>query len=182
MSRTLPIVVLALVLVLAGCGGDDADPTPTTAPTPAGTPPTPAGPATAVVAPTRAAATRNGQLVGDGVCQTRVPLTWSEDAPGTGTTAGGHRFTIFGNALTAEGAWETAITLLKDQSARQPDAQVMEGEAYVRITYADSRGFAYRARFGDLYCDVRVNARGSPISETERATWDAIIESLEPVT
>ncbi len=120
-------------------------------------------------------------MVGDGVCEARVPLTWDEDAPGTGTTAGGHAFSVFGNVLAGADTWETAATLLRNQAVRQPDARLVEGDDFIQITYANAAGLAYRARFAGVYCDIRITGRGGQISAGERATWEAIIASLKPV-
>lgn len=182
MRSPLAAMLTACALLLAACGSEDADPTPTS-PAPAATPPTPAGP---VASPTARPASPDAgagmMWVSDGVCRASVPATWTEDSPGTGTTPSGHRFSIFGNHLTSDDAWETAISLLEEQESRQPDAQITEGPNFIRVTYAGNDGFAYRARFGDIYCDLRVTTRGGTTSDSEHAAWEAIIESLGPAT
>jgi len=183
MKRSLVIALFCLMSVLTACGGNDASDEPVV-PEPAIATPTSsvASPAaTAASAATPVRVTRDGVLVGDGVCWARVPLAWSEDAPGTGTTGGGHAYSIFGNNLTGDDTWVTAITLLKRQATLQPGADLIEGQTFVRITYPNASGLAYRARFDGVYCDIRITGRGNPISEGERATWDEIIASLEPV-
>ncbi len=183
MKRSLAVVLCCLAFALAACGGNDAPVEPIVPETAIATPTSfGASPAAIPVsAATPIRVTRDGELVGDGVCQARVPLAWNEDAPGTGTTGGGHAFSIFGNNLTGDDTWDTAITLLKRQATLQPGADLIEGETFVRITYPNATGLAYRARFDGVYCDIRITGRGSPISEGERATWDGIIASLEPV-
>lgn len=183
MKRSLVVVLCCLTSAVSACGGNDtADepvvPIPAIA-TPASSVANPAATPASAATPIRVS--RDGILVGDGVCQARVPLAWSEDAPGTGTTGGGHAFSIFGNNLTGDDTWVTAITLLKRHATLQPGADLIEGKTFIRITYPNASGLAYRARFGGVYCDIRITGRGSPISEGERATWDAIIASLEPV-
>lgn len=180
MRRTLSVVALAFTLLLGACGDGDPRNTQATART-ATLPPTPAAPGTPIAGATPSLVSREGKLIGDGVCRARVPLAWTEDAPGTGTTGGGHVFSIFGNALVTDDAWVTASTMLRSQATRQPGSDLDEGGNFVRIVYADGGGLAYRARFGDTSCDIRITGRGGPISEGERATWDAIMASLEPV-
>jgi hypothetical protein len=51
----------------------------------------------------------------------------------------------------------------------------------VYVVYADDRGFEFRKRFGNRYCDFRVTSRGRAIAPDEQAYWDAVIESLTPV-
>lgn len=180
MRREFGLFVLCLVTLTTACGeAETTDDIPVSV---AATPEPAASPiATPTPRPTRELVTPAGHLVGDGVCDARVPLTWSEDAPGTGTTGGGHAFSIFGNVLASPDAWDTAATLLRNQAVRQPDAQLTEGDDFIQITYADAAGMAYRGHFAGVYCDIRITGRGDPISAAERATWEEIIASLEPV-
>jgi hypothetical protein len=178
MKRWSILSALTLLTMLTGCGDDDG---PTSVETP---PATPAAFATLIatpmLAPTRAAVTADGYLTGDGVCEARVPMTWVEDAPGTGTTSDGHTFSVFGNQLVGPDAWTTAANLLRDQINRQPDAQLSENERSVRITYGNGAGLAYRVRFVEVYCDLRITGPGRQVTAAERATWENVIESLQP--
>jgi hypothetical protein len=171
------ISALALLMMLAGCGEDDG---PTSVDTPPGSPAVATPGATPAPAATRAEVTEDGYLVGDGVCEARVPMTWVEDAPGTGTTSDGHTFSVFGNQLAGPDAWTTAANLLRDQTNRQPDAQLTETDNAVRITYANGAGLAYRIRFDEVYCDLRIAGTEREVSAAERATWEKIIASLQP--
>lgn len=177
MRRRSIVLALALLTTLVGCGDDN----PTSVDTPPGTQVVGATPAaTPAEATARAKVTDEGYLTGDGVCEARVPKTWVEDAPGTGTTSDGHTFSIFGNELAGPDAWATAATLLRDQMNRQPNAHLAENDISVRITYASGAGLAYRVRFAEVYCDLRISGPSRQVSEAERATWERVITSLQP--
>ena len=177
MRRWSVLSALVLLTMLTGCGDDG----PTSVDTPPGTPVAIATPlATPAYALTRAEVIADGYLVGDGVCEARVPKTWVEDAPGTGTTSDGHTFSVFGNQLVGPDAWTTAANLLRDQTNRQPDAQLAENDLSVRITYGNGAGLAYRVRFQEVYCDLRITGPGRQVSAAERATWEKVINSLQP--
>jgi hypothetical protein len=120
--------------------------------------------------------------VSDGVCQATVPANWVEESPGRGTTLEGHAFSVFGNRFQGSSGWDQAVTLFKNQAATRPNATVTEGDGFVHVVYPDDLGFAHRQRFDDRYCDVRITARGGPISPQEQAYWDAIVASLAPAT
>ncbi len=177
MRRWSVLSTLALLTMLAGCGDDS----PTSVDTPPGTPAASATPAAASAdVSTREPVTADGYLVGDGVCEARVPKTWVEDAPGTGTTSDGHTFSVFGNQLVGPDSWTTASNLLRNQTNRQPDAQLSENDYSVRITYGNGAGLAYRIRFEEVYCDLRITGPGRQVSDAERATWEKVIASLQP--
>jgi len=122
---------------------------------------------------------RTGVLVGDGICQTRVPTAWVEESPGNGTTPGRNRFVVYGNRLSGDAAWTNAVTLFTEQVERA-GATVESGEGWVRAIYPDGRGFAYRARFADRWCDVRLTARSGALPDGEALAWEAIVANLEP--
>jgi hypothetical protein len=166
-------LAMGLVLLLPACGGgDDNDPTavptsrPGLAPTsaPIGSPPP---------------ANRPGTVVSDGICQARLPAGWVEEAAGSGSTASGNRFAVYGNRLNGESAWTNAASLFTTQ-LENAGATVEEGDGWVRATYPDGRGFAYRARFDDRWCDVRLTARSGALPEVEAQAWEAIEASLGP--
>jgi hypothetical protein len=72
------------------------------------------------------------------------------------------------------------VQLLEDQAKKTADAVVTKTDDSVRIDLPANRGFEYRARFGNRYCDISVTA-SSEIPEDERATWDTLIASLAPI-
>ncbi len=179
------MLALALVL-LTGCGPTDDEPPPPPTATPIPPPATATavarGPATPAGGTSEAASDAgNGRIVSDGVCRVTVPSGWVDDGTGSGRTAGGHIFTLFGGRLTDAAAWDRAASLFRDQAASRRDATLTEGDGFLHVLYADGRGFAHRARFADRYCDIRVLGRGSgPIASQEQATWEAVVASLAP--
>lgn len=122
----------------------------------------------------------SAQVITDRVCQVRVPVDWVETGAGRGTTPSGARFEVFGNRLTSDSEWQAAVELLLNQVHARPGATVERDDTFIRVTYADHRGFVYRARFPDRYCDFSVTSLTGPIPATERAFWDAIIATLAP--
>ncbi|MER3437913.1 MAG: hypothetical protein C4346_10165 [Chloroflexota bacterium] len=122
----------------------------------------------------------SSQVITDRVCQARVPVDWVETGAGRGTTPSGARFELFGNRLTTDDEWQAAVELLLNQAKSRPGATVEQDATFVRVVYADQRGFVYRARFPDRYCDFSVTSLTGPIPAAERAYWDAIIATLAP--
>ncbi len=120
------------------------------------------------------------QVITDRVCQARIPVDWVETGAGRGTTPSGARFELFGNRLASDDEWQAAVELLLNQVKARPGATVERDDTFVRVTYADHRGFVYRARFPDRYCDFAVTSMSGPVPTEERAYWDAIIASLAP--
>jgi hypothetical protein len=179
---TLAVLCLMLTLLLSACAtGDDEK---SDEPTPAGSGPT----ATASAdEPTRVASTVepedlsdvNGQIISDGLCQALIPDGWVDDGTGRGTTTSGGRFVLFGGRAATDSDWERAADVVGTPTAgRAIDSLEREDDA-VRALFAEDRGFEYRKRFDTLYCDLTVTS-GKAVPETERAFWDAIIESLKP--
>jgi hypothetical protein len=183
------LLVLLLGTLLAGCStsddeGDGTTPTAAVSATPRATPGTGATSPAATVkagttAPTTVGAT-SGQVISDGICQASIPDDWVDDGTGHGTTSGGARYVLFGGRIASDDAWKQAVELVKKQAGSKEDAKVSEGDNFVRVDLADDRGFQYRGRFDDRYCDFSVTSPLSPIAEEERASWDAIIASLVP--
>jgi hypothetical protein len=126
-------------------------------------------------------ASGSGQIVTDGICQATVPDDWADSGAGSGTTASGARYAVFGNIIRTDDAWNQAVKLVKDAAAKTEGANVTEGDNFVRVDYPDDKGFEYRGRFDDRYCDFSVTSSVRPIPEEERAFWDAIIASMAPV-
>lgn len=143
--------------------------------TPSGTPAgTPAAAAVAVIPATPF----GGQTVSDGICRATIPDDWVDNGAGSGTTPSGARYTLFGGLLTTQDGWKEAVQLVKDRAGSQDGAKVSEGNDFVRVDFKGNRGFEYRTRVNDRYCDFTVANTAIPIPETERASWDAIIASL----
>jgi hypothetical protein len=166
-------LAVCLVLAMTACGGgDDNDPTP------GPTSPVEQAPTSAPIA-SPPPASRSGVLVGDGICQTRVPSAWVEESPGSGFTPGRNRFVVYGNRLSGEAAWTNAASLFTSQ-LEGAGATVESGDGWLRATLPDGGGFAYRARFADRWCDVRVTARSGALPDGEAAAWEAIEASLGP--
>jgi hypothetical protein len=138
---------------------------------------TPVAAGSAVAAPNPA----RSFLIGDGICQLRVPTHWTDDGGGRGRTPGGHAFSLGGFRLATPDDWVQAAALFKQSAGSRAGATVTEGAAFVHVAYADGRGFAHRVTFGDRYCDLRVTARNGPIDADEQAAWETIIASLAPV-
>lgn len=136
--------------------------------------PVAAGTAVAAANPARSSS------VSDGICQMRVPTDWSDDGGGRGRTPGGHAFSLGGFRLATPEAWTQAAALFKQSLGGRAGATVTEGADFVHVVFADDRGFAHRAGFGDRYCDLRVTARNGPIAADEQAAWDTIVASLAP--
>ena len=189
------VTMMVLLASLTACGGDDSpDPTPTgpvsvstaattsTPPPPSTVPLLPPLPTTARALPAATLGPTTSQIVGDQRCQARVPRTWVEESPGVGTTDGGHRFAVSGGPIAADEAWTRAVTLLVDTEGARANATTTAGDTSVRIVIGGDRGFIHRARFDDRYCDLRITARGGPISASERRFWDAVALSLSPVS
>jgi hypothetical protein len=120
------------------------------------------------------------QTISDGICEAQIPYTWVDNGTGRGTTASGARYVLFGGSVPDDTTWQQAVTLVQQFAKSQPDAQVQQGDAFIRVTLASDAGFEYRGRFGSVYCDFSVMSRGGAIPEAERSVWDMIIGSLRP--
>lgn len=177
------IVALLLVGVLASCGAGSPskkDPTPT----PANSGQAPGVINVTVTVTVDASQKPSGSLSGltqhlsiNG-CRVTIPIDWVSVGDGSGTTASGARFTLYGGPISGNPAWETAITLVADQANRQGASSLTRGGDWIYAKLSRDRGFTYRARFDNRYCDVSVlGVNGIP--EAERATWDAIAASLK---
>jgi hypothetical protein len=171
--RLVVIPAALLGLLLTACGGDDNTPTPVPTSDP-GQAPTSAP----VGSPPPVSA---GVLVDDGICQARVPTSWVEEAAGRGTTPSGSRFIVYGNRFTSTATWDSAASLFTSQ-LESAGATVEAGDGWVRATYPNERGFAYRARFEDRWCDVRLTARSGALPASDAVAWDGIVNSLGPIT
>jgi hypothetical protein len=170
---------VALAVALAACGGG-GDPEPTVVPTETLAPtPTvdPNGPATPL--PLTDA---NSQIVSDGVCAAAIPSGWVDDGTGRGSTPSGARYTLFGGRAASDVDWQRAVELVRDQATNRAGAEIEETPTSILVTYAEHRGFEYRVRFGVIYCDIAVSSTSRSIPATERAYWDAVMQSLAPAS
>jgi hypothetical protein len=122
----------------------------------------------------------SGQQISDGVCRATIPDGWVDDGTGRGTTNSGARFTLFGSMLAGDAAWRAALDVVATPTTGRLIASTQRTVASIRVDFADNRGFEYRARFGDRYCDVYVYRTTGPVPDQERAVWDAVIASLGP--
>lgn len=168
------IVMLAVLIVATGCttADDEGD-----EPTP------PVATATQAVAPTAtggALTEVNGQAISDGVCLAVIPDGWVDDGTGRGTISGGGAFVLFGGRVTSDAAWEIAVNVVATPEAGRGVASEERTADSIRVVFADDRGFEFRKRFGNRYCDLTVTST-RPFSPEEQAIWPAITETLAPV-
>jgi len=187
--RTLVTMAIFSIVVLAGCAGDDDEgETPTaTAATAAAATETPGQgltlntpPTTGTVAPATLSAA-NGNVITDFQCEALIPDGWVDDGTGQGTTTGGHGFVLFGGTVRSDADWDATVNLIATPSAGFTVESLERTEDSVYVVYADDRGFEFRKRFGNRYCDFRVTSRGRAIAPDEQAYWDAVMQSLTPV-
>lgn len=185
-ARWLVLLLIAGAILSACTTKDDEGDEPTANPTPTATlaPVTATSVGTIGAGPTQGAvATLSdaaGQRISDGLCQATIPDGWVDDGTGRGTTSSGARFTLFGSVLGDDAAWRSAADVVATPAASRPISAIRRTAASVRIDFADNRGFEYRARYGDRYCDFYVYRSAGPIPDQERAVWDAVIASLGP--
>lgn len=172
--RSLIVAVLAMV-VIAGCTTDDDDAPDATVTTAPELP-------TAAASPTsNTTSLVSGQGISDGICLAVIPDGWVDDGTGRGTISGGGRFVLFGGRVATDAAWQAAVDAVATPAAGRDVATVEESADHVFVTYGDNRGFEYRKRFGDRYCDLNVTGV-RPFTDEEMAVWPSIIQTLEPVT
>jgi hypothetical protein len=72
------------------------------------------------------------------------------------------------------------VDVVATPAAGRAMASVNRKDDSIDVIYADNRGFEYRARFNDRYCDFTVYRAGAAIPQEEMAYWDAIISTLGP--
>ena len=181
----LPPLLLALAVVLAACStnddeGDDLTSAPPPTATLAAAQPTSAAPTAATTGPVATLTDAAGNLISDGFCQATIPDGWVDDGTGRGTTTSGARFTLFGSSLTSNAAWQQAAQLVATPTSGRPIAAIERTETSVRVFFAEDRGFEYRARFADRYCDLYIYRTAGAVPEQERGVWEAVIASLGP--
>jgi hypothetical protein len=192
--RSLVLLILLGGLLTACSTNDDESDGATSTPTTAAAtqPPTLAAGSKSTATPAGAAsgtastvipatlASGSGQIITDGICQATIPDDWVDNGAGAGTTASGAKYTLFGGLLKTADSWKEAVQLVKDQAGSKDGAKVSEDDDFVRVDFKDDRGFEYRKRINDRYCDFTVTSNSTAVPEAERAIWDAIIAGLAP--
>jgi hypothetical protein len=172
------LIAIPLLLLLSACGGsDDPDPTPTQAVS---------GNVTATSAsgiPIEPGERPGGSLSGltqrlslNG-CRVTIPLDWVSEGDGTGTTRSGAHFTLYGGPIASDQAWTNAVNLVATQATRRGVERLTGGDDWVMALLGGGRGFTFRARFENRYCDFSVSGIGA-VPESEREIWNGIIGSL----
>ena len=179
-KRFRALIAIPLLLLLAACGGSDdpdPDPTPTqavsgnvTATTDAGIPIEPGERPDGTLSGLTQRLSLNG-------CRVTIPLDWVSEGDGTGTTRSGAHFTLYGGPIASDQAWTNAVNLVVTQAARRGIESLTGGDDWVMAVLSGDRGFTFRARFDDRYCDFSVSGIGA-IPESERDTWNGVIGSL----
>jgi hypothetical protein len=168
------VMAVLFAFTVAGCSTDDdegEEPTQTAAPT-------------ATVQPSATAGSQglvSGQAISDGICLAVIPDGWVDDGTGRGSTNGGGRFVLFGGSVASDAAWQAAVNVVATPTANRSIASLEQTADSIHVTFADGRGFEYRQRFGNRYCDLTVT-RSTPFTPEEQAVWPAIIDTLAPVT
>jgi hypothetical protein len=165
------IAVLIPAVFLGACGGGDKkEPTATAAP----------GPTTvADSAVTEGTLVSSGSNATDGLCQVTIPETWVDDGTGRGVTSQGDQWSVFGNKIASDEAWNSARDLLKSQMSSHPGADIKETDDSITVTLANGRGYVERVRFKDRYCEFSVmSTRDQPDNVT--ATWISVAQTLAP--
>src|SRR5215218_8374351 len=187
--RTCLTIAILSVVVLAGCGGNnDKGSTPTTtADSATAATETPGQglalntPTTTGTLPPATLSAANGNVISDFQCEALIPDDWVDDGTGQGTTSGSHGFVLFGGTVRSDADWDATVNLIATPSAGFTVESLERTEDSVYVVYADDRGFEFRKRFGNRYCDFRVTSRGRAIAPDEQAYWVAVMESLTPV-
>ncbi len=177
-SRMLrALIAIPLILFLVACGGDD-DPDPTPTPETSGvTATTTAG--IAIEPGERPNGSISGltQRLSLNGCRVTIPLDWVSEGDGTGTTRTGAHFTLYGGPIASDQAWQNAVQLVAQQATRRGVESLTGGDDWVMAVLSNDRGFTFRARFENRYCDISVSGI-SAIPQSERDAWNGIIGSL----
>jgi hypothetical protein len=177
----LPLILL-LTFSLAGCTTSDDEGDPPTEPAGATSTATSSRPTKTVASATgEALSDANGQSISDGVCQALIPDGWVDDGTGRGSTSSGGRFVLFGGHILGDAEWQTASNFVATPAAGRTIASLERTSDSIHVVFGDDRGFEYRKRFGNRYCDLAVSSLSRPIPPEEQAYWPAVIESLKPV-
>lgn len=186
-------IALVIGMVLSACTKkEDRGETPTAAPqnptativaTKAGGLATakPSAAATGTKAPASAITDANGQQISDGVCQVFIPDGWVDDGTGRGTSPSGARFVLFGGSIASDADWQAAANIAATPASGRSIASVDRTATAIRILYAGDKGFEYRARFGNRYCDFTVYRVAGAIPPEEQALWSPLLATLGPV-
>jgi hypothetical protein len=173
------LIAIPLILVLAACGGsDDPDPTPTAAVSGNVTATSTAAGIT-IEPGERPSGSISGltQRLSLNGCRVTIPLDWVSEGDGTGSTRSGAHFTLYGGPIGSDQAWENAVLLVANQVTRRGVDSLTRGDDWVMAVLSGDRGFTFRARYEDRYCDFSVSGIRA-IPESERNAWGGIIGSL----
>ena len=162
--------LIALLLLVASCGGGSHKATPTAGP--ALTPTLPPGPT--------ASGSVNGSLASDGICQITIPDTWIDDGTGRGITATADHWSVFGGTIAGDAGWSSAKDLMKTQLGKD-GAAIDDSDDIITIVQPNGRGYAQRVRFDNIYCEFSVVASADR-AEDVVAGWRATAETMAPVS
>jgi hypothetical protein len=178
-QRIIPVFMASiLIITLTACGGDSASPTPTPVPTVQVTPP-----AGGIEIPygERPSGSFSGltQRLALSGCRVIIPLEWTSFGDNTGVTPSRANFTINGGSIASDLAWERAVQLVASQAMRRGAETLVRGDDWVYAELQGNRGFTYRVRFADRFCDVALLGT-TAVPAAEKALWPAIISSVEP--
>ena len=177
LRRLLFIPLLAITLTACGIGSPGDDPTPTPVATLA-----PGVTATAVnvTIGDRPSGSLSGltQTLNLSGCRVTIPLEWISEGDGTGVTPSNAKFTIYGGKIADNAAWENAVQLVVNQANRKGAISVTRGGDWVMAIHSGDRGFTYRVRIDNGYCDFSVSSV-KPIPEAERDMWNAVAGSVK---
>jgi hypothetical protein len=121
----------------------------------------------------------NSQQISDGICQALIPDGWVDDGTGHGTTASGARYVLFGGVISSDAEWQAALAAVATPAAGRTIAQSSSGSSSIRVTYSGGKGFDFRKRFANRYCDFSVYRATGAIPASEQALWDPILATLE---
>jgi hypothetical protein len=89
---------------------------------------------------------------------------------------------LFGGRLTSDAEWNSAAAVVATPTSGREIESIQREADSVHVIFTDQRGFDYRVRFSDRYCDFTVYRSAGPTPAGEQAFWSAIIASLGPVT
>lgn len=203
--RRLVVAAFAGALFLAGCGGNDDEPsqatvgpdTTTAGQADAATSVLGGADATAGVDPTAAAGevaetvdaaavlvgepfdAATDQVLSDGICMAAIPATWGISGAGSATTVSGASLRLFGGVLGSDEAWTSARERFVARQAGSGAEIGSVGDTVVLAELGEGRGYAVRVRLEGRYCDVTMQAR-EELGDADRAAFGRVVAGLKP--
>jgi hypothetical protein len=162
--------LIALLLLVAACGGGSRKATPTAGP--GLTPTLPPGPT--------ASGSIQGSSASDGICQITIPDTWIDDGTGRGVTATADHWSVFGGTIAGDAGWSSAKDLMKTQLGKD-GATIDDSDDTITIVQPNGHGYAQRARFVNIYCEFSMTTstdRGDDVV----AGWREVAATMGPVS